>query len=54
MTEHGDDFVLSIDHAAPGEGIDRDKVAPLTTEGVSPEASSEVGPQESPEADTRA
>lgn len=54
VTEHGDDFVLSIDHAAPGEGIDRDKVAPLTTEGVSPEASSEVGPQESPEADTRA
>lgn len=26
VKEHGDDFVLSIDHAEPGEGIDRDKV----------------------------
>ena len=26
IEEHGDDFVLSIDHAEPGEGIDRDKV----------------------------
>lgn len=50
VTEHGDDFVLSVDHAAPGEGIDRDKVAPLTTEGVSSESSSQDGP----EAGTRA
>ncbi|WP_082567171.1 BCCT family transporter [Janibacter sp. Soil728] len=38
VTEHGDDFVLSVDHAAPGEGIDRDKVAPLTTEAAAPAA----------------
>lgn len=41
VTEHGDDFVLSIDQTAPGEGIDRDKVAPLTTEEDVPETTEE-------------
>ena len=33
VKEHGDDFVLSIDHAEPGEGIDRDKVVPVVANG---------------------
>lgn len=35
VKEHGDDFVLSIDHAEPGEGIDRDKVVPVVADGGS-------------------
>ncbi|CAM3938125.1 BCCT family transporter [Janibacter anophelis] len=31
VTEHGDDFVLSIDPVQPGEGIDRDRVAAVVT-----------------------
>ena len=41
VTEHGDDFVLSVDHAEPGEGIDRDKVA-----AVVPESSSSSTPEQ--------
>ena len=32
VKEHGDDFVLSIDQAEPGEGIDRDRVAAVVPE----------------------
>ncbi len=38
VTEHGDDFVLSIDQTAPGEGIDRDKVVPASATDEAPDA----------------
>ena len=40
VTEHGDDFVLSIDPVQPGEGIDRDRVAAVVapTEPATPPA----------------